>query len=81
MRGTQFSVEDDEGFFVTVAEEVTVYSQYEDAVAEIQEKLSSETESFLAEVSIDANGGEDVSVALEQVSWQRVIRDMGDETP
>ena len=79
MKGTQFTVDtDDEGFYVTVADEVTVYEEYDDAVVEIQDKLSAETESFLAEVAIDANDGDDVAVTLEQVGWQQVIRDMGD---
>jgi len=79
MAGTQFTVDvDDEGFYVTVADDVTVYEQYDDAVAEIQDKLSTDTESFLAKVAIDANGGEDVAVTLEQVGWQQVIRDMGE---
>ncbi len=79
MTGTQFTVDvDDEGFYVTVADDVTVYEDYNDAVAEIQDKLSTETESFLAEVAIDANDGEDIAVTLEQVGWQQVIRDMGE---
>lgn len=78
MAGTKFTIDTaaDEGFYVTVAEDVTVYEDYDDAVAEIQDKLSTDTESFLAEVTIDANGEDDVAVALEQVSWQQVIRDM-----
>lgn len=78
MAGTQFTIDAavDEGFYVTVAEDVTVYEDYDDAVAEIQDKLSTDTESFLAEVTIDANGEDDVAVALEQVGWQQVIRDM-----
>lgn len=78
MAGTQFTIDAavDEGFYVTVAEDVTVYEDYDDAVAEIQDKLSTDTESFLAEVTIDVNGEDDVAVALEQVGWQQVIRDM-----
>lgn len=79
MTGTQFTVDiDDEGFYVTVANDVTVYEEYDDAVAEIQEKLSTDTESFVAEVAIDATDGDDVAVTLEQVGWQQVIRDMGE---
>lgn len=80
MSGTQFTVDatGDDGFYVTVAEGVTVYESYSDAVAEIQEKVSSETESFLAEVAIEANGGDDVALTLEQVGWQQVIKDMAD---
>lgn len=80
MSGTQFTVDatGGDGFYVTVAEEVTVYESYGDAVAEIQEKVSGETESFLAEVAIEANGGDDVALTLEQVGWQQVIRDMAD---
>jgi len=79
MTGTQFTVnDDDEAFFVTVADGVTVYEEYGNAVAEIQDKLSADTESFLAEVAIDANDGDDVAVTLEQVGWQQVIRDIED---
>ena len=79
MAGTKFAVEEaDEGFYVTVADSVTVYENYDDAVAEIQDKLSTDTESFLAEVAIDANGGDDVAVTLEQVGWQQVIQDMAE---
>jgi hypothetical protein len=80
MSGTQFTVDADggDGFYVIVAEGVTVYESYSDAVAEIQEKVSSETESFLAEVAIEANGGDDVALTLEQVGWQQVIQDMAD---
>lgn len=77
MSGAQFTLEAaDDGFFVTVGETVSVYESYSDAVTEIQEKVATDTESFLAEVVIDANGGDDVAVTLEQVSWQQVIQDM-----
>jgi hypothetical protein len=79
MSGTQFTVDvNDNGFYVTVADDVTVYEEYDDAVAEIQEKLSSDTESLVAKVAIDASDGDDVAVTLEQVGWQQVIRDMGE---
>lgn len=78
MAGTQFTLDTtaDNGFFITVAEDITVYEDYDDAVGEIQHKLSTETESILAEVTINANGEDDIAVALEQVGWQQVIRDM-----
>jgi len=74
----QFSVdpEEDEGFYVTVGEQLTVYEQYDAAVAEVQEKVSTETDSFLAEVTIDNNGSDDVAISLEQVGWQQLIQDM-----
>jgi hypothetical protein len=81
MPGTQFTVPapSDEGFYIIVAAgEATVYEQYSDAVADIQEKLSADTDGFLAEVAIDADGGDDVAVTLEQVSWQQVIADMSE---
>jgi hypothetical protein len=79
MSGAQFTVDvNDNGFYVTVADDVTVYEEYDDAVAEIQEKLSSDTESLVAKVAIDASDGDDVAVTLEQVGWQQVIRDMGE---
>ena len=82
MAGVQFSVdpEEDEGFYVTVGEQLTVYQQYDAAVAEVQQKVSTETDSFLAEVTIDNNGSDDVAISLEQVGWQQIIRDMADLT-
>jgi hypothetical protein len=77
MSGAQFTLATaEDGFFVTVGEDVTVYEEYSDAVVEIQEEVATDTESFLAEVVIDTDGGEDVAVTLEQVSWQQVIQDM-----
>jgi len=80
MDGVQFSVdpEEDEGFYVTVGEQLTVYQQYDAAVAEVQQKVSTETDSFLAEVTIDNNGSDDVAISLEQVGWQQIIQDMAE---
>ena len=80
MAGVQFSVDpaEDEGFYVTVGEELTVYEQYDAAIAEVQEKISTETDSFLAEVTIDHDGSEDVAISLEQVGWQQIIPDMAE---
>lgn len=82
MTSTQFTVDPaDEGFYITVAGNITVYEEYADAVNEIQTKLAGDSDTFLAELTIEANGEDDVAVALEQVSWQQVIRDMApDET-
>lgn len=80
--GVQFSIGADveEGFYLTVADEITVYETYADAVDEIQEKLTTDTDGFLAEVAIDRDGNEDdVAITLEQVGWQRIIRDMEQE--
>lgn len=78
--GTQFTIDShsDGGFYVVVAEEVTVYEQYDDAVAEIQTKLASDTDGFLAEVAITNDNADDVAVTLEQVGWQQIIRDLGE---
>ena len=78
MSSTQFSVDPaaEEGFYVTVGTELTVYESYEAAIAEVQEKIAAETDSFLAEVTIDNNGSDDVAISLEQVGWQQIIRDM-----
>ena len=80
MAGVQFSVdpEEDEGFYVTVGEQLTVYQQYDAAVAEVQQKVSTETDSFLAEVTIDNNGSDDVAISLEQVGGQQIIQDMAE---
>lgn len=78
MPSTQFSVnpESDEGFYVIVADQLTVYESYSAAIEEVQQKISTDTDSFLAEVTIDNDGSDDVAISLEQVGWQQIIRDM-----
>lgn len=76
MAPVQFSIAADEGFYLTVADEITIYEEYDAAVAEIQSKLSADTDGFLAEVAIEHNGEDDVAVTLEQIGWQRIIRDL-----
>lgn len=77
MTPAQFSIDADKGFYLTVADDITVYENYEAAVAEIQSKLTTEAEGFLAEVAIEQAGeSDDVAVTLEQVGWQQIIRDM-----
>jgi len=81
MPPAKFSVdpEADEGFYVLVGSELTVYESYDAAVDEVQEKIATETDSFLAEVTIDNDGNDDVAISLEQVGWQQIIRDMTTE--
>ena len=78
MPSAQFSVnpQNDEGFYVIVADQLTVYESYDSAVEEVKQKISTDTDSFLAEVTIDNDGSDDVAISLEQVGWQQVIRDM-----
>lgn len=76
MAAVQFSIAADDGFYLTVADEITVYEEYDAAVAEIQSKLSTDADGFLAEVAIERDGDDDVAVTLEQIGWQRIIRDM-----
>ena len=78
MSPAQFSVDPaaDEGFYVTVGTELTVYESYDAAIAEVQEKIATETDSLLAEDTIDNDGSDDVAISLEQVGWQQIIRDM-----
>lgn len=79
---TQFSIDADEGFYLTVAEDITVYERYDDAVADIQQKLEADPDGFLAKVAIDHTADtEDVAVTLEQVGWQQIIRDLTTEDP
>ena len=74
---TCFTVDATGGFWVIVGgEELDVYEAYSAAIRDIQAKLRTDENSFLAQVTIDADGGDDVAVALEQVSWQQVIRDL-----
>ena len=78
MPPAQFSVDPtgDEGFYVTVGTDLTVYESYEAAIAEVEDKIATETDSFLAEVTIENDGSDDVAISLEQVGWQQIIRDM-----
>ena len=78
MPPAQFSVDPDanEGFYVTVGTDLTVYESYDAAIAEVEDKIAAETDSFLAEVTIDSDDGDDVAISLEQVGWQQIIRDM-----
>jgi len=77
MSPAQFSVDPaaEEGFFIIVGEKLTVYESYAAAVDDVEEKITTETDSFLAEVTIE-NDGEDVAISLEQVGWQQIIADM-----
>ncbi|WP_436903595.1 hypothetical protein [Halovenus halobia] len=77
MASVQFSIAADDGFYLTVADEITIYEEYDAAVAEIQSKLSTDADGFLAEVAIERDGDDDVAVTLEQIGWQRIIRDLG----
>jgi hypothetical protein len=82
MPPAQFSVDPsaDEGFYLFVGSELTVYESYESAIAEVQERIATDTDSFLAEVSIDNDDGDDVAISLEQVGWQQIIQDMAEES-
>ena len=79
MAPVQFALDTDEGFYVFVSESVIVYETYEAAIEEIQDNLSADTDSYLAEVTIEHNGEDDTAINLEQVGWQRIIQDMTEE--
>jgi hypothetical protein len=78
MPPAQFSVDPaaDEGFFVIVGETLSVYESYAAAVDDVEDKITTETDSFLAEVTIENDDSEDVAISLEQVGWQQIIADM-----
>lgn len=69
MAGTQFTIEvaSAEDFYVSVAEAVTLCDNYDDTVAEIQDKLSTDSMSYLPEIPINANATADVAVAPDQI--------------
>jgi hypothetical protein len=80
MSSAKFELDDtDEGFYVFIGQTVVIYETYDAAVGEIQTKLSDDTDSYLAEVTIEHNGNDDTAINLEQVSWQRIIQDMSSE--
>lgn len=64
------------GFYVTISDDLIVYEAYEDAVADIQDVLDQDDNAFIAKMSIEGSG-DDVEVNLEQVGWQKIIKDMG----
>lgn len=74
---SRFEVDADGSFYITIAEAITIYEHYDAAVVEIQEKLATDSDAFVAEMSVDGDG-EDVTVNLEQVDWPTIIRDMAD---
>jgi len=77
MEGQSFSVDRDESFSLIVAEnEIVVYERYSDAVDGVADTLVDDAECFIAEVAINSQDSDDVSVTLEQVAWQQIIRDM-----
>lgn len=77
MSDTQFDVDPDDGFYVLIGQTISVYEQYETAVNDINEKITTETDSFLAQVAIQSgNDDDDVAITLDQVGWQRIISDM-----
>lgn len=77
MVNTSFSITSDEGFYLIVADEVTVYESYQDAVGDIKQELADDVNGFLAEVAIEpGTDDDDVAVTLEQVAWPQIIRDM-----
>jgi hypothetical protein len=78
MVATQFSVDPDaeDGFFIIVGDELTIYESYTAAVNDVQDKITTETDSFLAEVTIENENDDDVAISLEQVGWQQIIHDM-----
>jgi len=76
MSDASFEVGDDGSFYVTIADEATVYETYDAAVEEVQDKLDDSDDAFVAEMSITGSG-DDVEVNLSQVEWPKIIQDMG----
>jgi hypothetical protein len=76
---TQFDVDADESFYITIADGATVYESLDAAVDEVGDKLETDDDAFVAETSINDNGsGDDVSIELNQVKWQKIIPKMND---
>lgn len=81
MDATRFTVdpEKESGFFIIVGDELTVYESYSAAVEDVQDKITTESDSFVAEVMIENENDEDVAISLEQVGWQQIIHDISSE--
>lgn len=78
--GAQFTIDSatDEEFYVIAGETTTVYQTYGDALADIQASLEDDASCLLAAVTVQSSAGDDVTVSLEQVSWQHILRDLSD---
>ncbi len=74
----QFEIDEDEVFFITIADGATVYESYDAAVAEVSEKVDEHEDAFVAKTGISGNG-DDMSIELDQVSWTKIIADMNDD--
>lgn len=72
-----FELADDDSFYVIVGDGVpaTVYESYDDAVANVQDKLDNSADAFVAQMSFNSSG-DDVEVNFSQVEWPKIIADM-----
>jgi hypothetical protein len=75
MSDSQFDVDENGSFYVTISDGATVYETYDAAVKEVQEKLDEADDAFVAEMKITGNG-DDVEVNFTQVEWPKIITDM-----
>jgi hypothetical protein len=74
----QFHIDEDEKFYITIADGATVYEDMDSAVAEVGEKVNKNPNAFIAETEINGSG-DDMSIGLEQVPWQNIVGMMGDD--
>jgi len=71
----QFDVDETGSFYVTIGDGATVYETYDAAVDEVQAKLDTANDAFVAEMTITGDG-DDVEVNFSQVEWPKIISDM-----
>jgi hypothetical protein len=76
-QGSQFHIDEDGEFFITIAGGATVYENKQSAVAEVSEKVDQHDDAFVAKTEISGSG-EDMSIELNQVPWQEIIGAMND---
>lgn len=74
----QFHIDEDEKFYITISEGATVYQDMDSAVAEVGDKVNENDNAFIAETEINGSG-DDMSIGLEQVPWQKIVGKMGND--
>jgi hypothetical protein len=71
---TQFDLGDKEQFYIIVSETNTVYETLSDAGDDIEEKFEDDEESFIARARITDDGGDGISLELNQVERAKLVR-------
>jgi hypothetical protein len=78
MSDSKFDVESGEEFYITISDSATVCESFDDAAAEVADKISEDDDAFVAKASLDGSG-EDMEFNVEQVEWHEIIPEITDD--